>query len=352
MDINDDMIRRFFDQRCNEEEARLVTGWLKEHPHLADQYYRETDWINETGEQLPASTWDAMWQEVRRRIRRRYLITRMAYGLTACICIMLLYIRLAGTTGHSQEPKTYAQSQVPPDSLILRNEGDTACQQLLTDGTIVSLLPHSTVSLSRTQWNTARAVAVDGEAVFHVAANQERPFIVYCDNFSIQALGTVFGVRKQHSDQEIRVRLYEGKVVVKPVMRNRKKVLRTFTRYLLPGQELVVSLSTYVPVQQYFLQAQQGSNFVKDRQQNKTPHIRPTGWYEFTSQPLEDVFTTLEILYGVQIHYNKATLEKLFFIGRFEPDESIEDVLGTIALLNNLKVTKRSDNNFYVTAKG
>lgn len=350
MDINDDMIRRFFDQACDEAEARAVADWLKAHPHVADQYYKESDWCSETGEQLPAAGWDAMWKAVTDKIRRRYIITRVAYGLAICLCITAVYIGLSDHSGPVAEVQ-YAQMQQVTDSFVCSNDSDSSLQYTLDDGTLVRLQPHSLLRLSHRQWRTVREVLVEGEAVFHVAGEQGRPFIVYCDNLSVQALGTIFSVKKHHGDRDVKVRLYEGKVVVKPVARD-GQLLPHFTRYLQPGQELVIPLNTYRPMQQYFLQGQKGTDLISNRKKNSTPDIRPTGWYEFTSQPLADVFTTLEILHGVHIHYNKSTLENLFFIGRFEPDESIEDVLGTIALLNNLSVTKRSDNNYYVKAKG
>ena len=352
MHINEDMVRRFFDRQCNEEEARIVADWLKDHPEAAEQYYNESDWADETGGQTPTPGWDEMWDGLRKRIRRRLVITRVAYALTACTCMLLLCIWISKPAKTPASQLAQAQPQSVADSIELRNDSDTSVQQVLPDGTTISLLPQSTVRFSHKRWKRSREVLVNGEVVFNVARDQERPFLAYCDKLSIQALGTVFSVRKREGDKDLKVRLYEGKVVVRPVKRNGKDVIPVFTNYLLPGQELIIPLNTYVPRKHYFLQGENGENFIESKQKNKTPGIRPTGWYEFTSQPLGDVFTTLEILYGVEIHYNKATLENLFFIGRFGPGDSIEDVLGTIALLNDLTVTKRSDNKYYVTKKG
>ncbi|MBW8684673.1 FecR family protein [Chitinophaga rhizophila] len=345
------MIRRFFDRSCNEEEATLVARWLKDHPEVADQYYKESDWIHETGEQLPAAGWDAIWRQVIKTIRRRNLLNGMAYSLSAALCILLCYIFMFRTSEQPVRPMAVKQPVVATDSLHWRNDSDTAVQHIFADGTVVQLMPHSYVKISQQEWKKTRAVYMKGAAVFHVAPDQERPFVTYCNSLSVQALGTVFSI-KQGSDDYVSVRLYEGKVMVKSVADHTRKTKAQFTSYLKPGQELILPLNTLMPRRQYFLQGQRGTAFVKKRTVHKTPVIQPTGWFEFTSQPLTDVFTTLEVLYGVQIHYNKATLEKLFFIGRFEPDESIEDILGTIALLNNLKVTKRSDNNYYVNRKG
>lgn len=352
MDINDDMVRRFFDRNCTAEEAGIVAAWLKQHPHAAEKYYKESDWNEETGEQIAATGWDDTWHQLRTRIRRGYIIRRMTYSLTACVALLLLFVWIKQPAHTPGLQLAALQSALNNDSAELKNDSDTSLQHRMPDGTIVSLLPHSLIRFSNAQWKTVREIQVYGEVVFKVAADQERPFIAYCDNLSIQAIGTIFSVRKHDNDIAVKVRLYEGKVLVQPVARNKAVITPVFARYLLPGQELIVPLNTYTPRQQNFLQGEKKGIFVKRKQQNNTSGIKPNGWYEFTSQPLEDVFTTLGVLYGVNIHYNKSTLENLYFIGRFEPTDAIEDVLGTIALLNNLKVIKRSDNNFYVTKKG
>ncbi len=352
MHINDDMVRRFFDRQCNEEEARFVAEWLKDHPDIAEPYYKESDWEDEKGEQTPTSGWDTIWNALMRRIKRNRAIKRILYGLTIFTCVFLLCIWMPTLNKPPSGQLAHTPAGMVTDSFVLGNNGDTALLYTLPDGSEASLSPDSKISFSRRQWQRSRQITMDGEVVFKVARDQARPFIVYCENLSIQALGTVFSVRKLPRDKDLKVRLYEGKIVVKPVMRNGKDVIHPFTNYLLPGQELIIPLSTYVPRQHNFLQSKDGKFFAAIKVKNKTPGIKPAGWFEFTSQPLGDVFTTLEILYGVEIYYNKATLENLFFIGRFGPEDSIEDVLGTIALLNNLTVTKRSDNKYYVTKKG
>ncbi|KAA2239843.1 DUF4974 domain-containing protein [Chitinophaga agrisoli] len=348
MHIDDELVRKFFGRECNEEEAKLVADWLKQHPHEAERYYKESDWINEPGAELPREGWDVMWNELSRSTSKKTPVLHWGSSIAAAVCLLLgsLWFFLPG-----KKPDHQLAARLPADSVIIRNDSDTSIDRTLSDGTIVKLLPHSVIRLSLPQWDTARQVQVEGEIVFHVAQDPKRPFIAYCNNLSVQALGTVFSVKEQRTAKQVNVRLYEGKVVVRPVRGKGEHRTRDFDSFLLPGQELTISPAYDAPQVTWFLQGQHKQVVVGKKRKGEMLTVQPTGWYEFTNQPLADVFTTLEVLYGVHIHYHKTTLEKLFFIGRFGPGDSIDYVLNTIALLNDLEITTGSDNHYYVAKK-
>jgi len=84
---------------------------------------------------------------------------------------------------------------------------------MLTDGTIVNLEPETTlrVNLGKHQ----RSIALtQGRALFHVAKDSARPFIVHAGSTSVRALGTIFGVEQKK--QNIIVTVSEGKVAIAP----------------------------------------------------------------------------------------------------------------------------------------
>ncbi|MFC4347356.1 FecR family protein [Kordiimonas lipolytica] len=84
----------------------------------------------------------------------------------------------------------------------------------LTDGSIVELGAGSSVSVTYSEED--RSLTLDqGEAVFTVAKNPKRPFIVRAGQGSVTAIGTVFNVRK--SDTNVEVRVLEGTVAVRPI---------------------------------------------------------------------------------------------------------------------------------------
>ena len=66
----------------------------------------------------------------------------------------------------------------------------------------------------------------------------------------------------------------------------------------------------------------------------------------FNNQPLAQVFKQLEEMYGVEIVYAEAAIEKMYFIGKFSKNDSVSNILKQIAALNNLTITKQ--NNDYI----
>jgi transmembrane sensor len=82
---------------------------------------------------------------------------------------------------------------------------------ILRDGSSVELNSRTRVKVDFNE--TRRSVElIDGQALFHVAKNPHRPFIVRAGNREIVAIGTAFDVRVDAS--YLRVTLIEGKVAV------------------------------------------------------------------------------------------------------------------------------------------
>lgn len=84
----------------------------------------------------------------------------------------------------------------------------------LADGSIVELGAASSISVAYSEGERAITLG-EGEAVFTVAKNPNRPFVVRAGQGSVTAIGTVFNVRKSASNVEVRV--LEGTVAVRPV---------------------------------------------------------------------------------------------------------------------------------------
>jgi len=103
----------------------------------------------------------------------------------------------------------------------------------LTDGTLVSL--DSDTAMIVTFGRTGRNVKLSrGQALFEVAKDKSRPFVVRSGTSSVTALGTVFDVNV--SPAAVRVVLVEGSVAV-----HAKVGVRSPAVILTPGQELVAS---------------------------------------------------------------------------------------------------------------
>jgi len=81
----------------------------------------------------------------------------------------------------------------------------------LTDGSVVEVDPESRLRLAFEE-HTRRIFLERGRALFKVAKDPQRPFLVEADGATVRAVGTAFGV--EHRKQDIVVTVVEGKVAV------------------------------------------------------------------------------------------------------------------------------------------
>ncbi len=70
----------------------------------------------------------------------------------------------------------------------------------------------------------------------------------------------------------------------------------------------------------------------------------------FKNQPLTRVLSRLSEYYHTPVYFSPAGLEKRKFTGNVQKDQSLEDVLRTIAMLNDLLV-RHQDSCYRVTLK-
>jgi transmembrane sensor len=118
----------------------------------------------------------------------------------------------------------------------------------LQDGSSVELNSRTRIAVAYTQ-ATRTVQLLAGQALFHVAKNPQRPFIVRAADRDITAVGTAFDVRLD--SDSVRVTLIEGKVRVSKdsylepsvgraeSLRSAETSAGTNEIYLMPGQQLV-----------------------------------------------------------------------------------------------------------------
>lgn len=105
----------------------------------------------------------------------------------------------------------------------------------LVDGSTVDLNTNSLVEVDFSP-GARRLNLLRGEAMFHVAKDQDRPFVVQTGREQVTALGTVFMVRRD--DERTLVVLLEGKVKVDQLPDDDKGSGPVPVAQLVPGQQL------------------------------------------------------------------------------------------------------------------
>jgi transmembrane sensor len=96
---------------------------------------------------------------------------------------------------------------------IIQTERGERREMALTDGSVVQVDPETRLRLDY-QPDTRRVILERGRALFHVARNANRPFLVQAHETTVRAVGTAFAV-EQGTDAVV-VTVAEGKVAVLP----------------------------------------------------------------------------------------------------------------------------------------
>lgn len=125
--------------------------------------------------------------------RRR--VWRRVYAIAAAVAVIVVTL-------------TYVA--IAPSNTVVAVAGQMR-RVSLPDGSIVELSPNSRLEVHFT--SPERDVVLSrGDALFRVAKDPARPFIVETEQVRVRAVGTVFGV--QHDDSAVIVTVEEGRVAV------------------------------------------------------------------------------------------------------------------------------------------
>lgn len=158
-----------------------------------------------------------------------------------------------------------------------------------------------------------RVVYVSGEAFFDVVKDKKRPFIVKTDKLDITVLGTKFNVKSYPDEANIETTLAEGLINIEG--NDAKK----FHTQLLPNQQLVLrksdgKLALYENIELKYY----------------------TGWKDgelyFSKASIEDIARKLERTFNVKVYVESKKLRERKFTGKFDKQETIEEILNTIKL--------------------
>lgn len=181
-------------------EEREYRAWLARdarHPAILNALeaaWAELNYPRQTGR--AADLTQAVEQRALRRQRRRRVATAVTVGLAVAACLGLTLLPERIPPALPSSPATVA---LRPD------------RRILGDGSIVELNSAAEVTVAYSE--TRRAVTLSrGTAVFVVAKDPGRPFVVSVGNVEVQAVGTEFAV--SHNLAQVEVLVTEGRVTV------------------------------------------------------------------------------------------------------------------------------------------
>ena len=201
----------------------------------------------------------------------------------------------------------------------------------LADGTVVAVNAGSTLIYPKEFSSKTRTVFLSGEANFDVAKNPEKPFIVKTKYIDVRALGTKFCVQSYPNAGITKATLVEGSIKVDMESGNNKPYI------LKPNNQLIYS---------------QGDDKVTvvDVDAGKLASWED-GYLIFQGATFDEIAQTLERKYNVVINYDGKKLNKQSYYVKFNPDESIDEVMDVLTLLINKSSYKINNSSIYFYIK-
>lgn len=91
------------------------------------------------------------------------------------------------------------------DTLVAHHATHAIEKLMLADGTLIWLKPGSTLTYPETFQTDRRQVTLQGEALFEVARDEKRPFMIESGDIVTRVLGTSFNIRQHNGQTEVYV---------------------------------------------------------------------------------------------------------------------------------------------------
>ena len=204
--------------------------------------------------------------------------------------------------------------------------GQNESSYILPDNTSVNFNSESSLSYTKHFAESDRSVDFEGVAYFDVAKNEALPFVLHCHNLDVEVLGTSFLLNAEKNSERCTLDLYTGKV--KMTAFDKKGNILSVVE-INPGERGVWDATANE------LKAMSYSEVKEDELLNE--HV-----LVFNNEKLSKIVEALEYIYKVEIDLGESCASKKL-TARFSDDESIDEVLETIALVSEVTITKEGE---------
>ncbi len=220
-DLDPDILDRYLAGRSRPGEAEAVARWLE----VDDRRAALLDELRTRLRDAPAFDTEAMLVRVTTRIdraeRRAATLTPLR-GLAgigarqwprrlAAAAAVLLAVGGSVLTWRAYQARGATSAQSAP-IIVASARGERRVVRL-GDGSEVTLAPASRLIVSPTYGHEQRTVSLEGEAMFTVRHDADRPFRVRTAKAVIEDLGTEFGVRAYPTEADQQVVVASGSVL-------------------------------------------------------------------------------------------------------------------------------------------
>ena len=330
--IDEELVIRYVVGETDGEESAQVEAWIdqsKVNRQSYEQLLKLWSTADPPGKVTPASVdVDTAWKKLRSRIyqyeeiQHKYKVKRRSLSFYVVRAAAIIILGMIVYT-------TFNYLFQRPDIIQISSNDTTISNNLLPDGTVISLNQQTAIEYQENFTEDERKVKLNGEAYFDVQPDAARPFIVEANEAIITVLGTSFNVKALPSEAAVEVLVAEGSVELANPDRTQATILQIGEKGLFLKETNEVKKETEFDAEALFWL-------------NKTLLFRDT--------KLSMVFNTLQRLYDVKISVDNDATLNCKLTAKFS-NETIENIIDHISTIFNLQITK-DGNNFLVRGNG
>ena len=287
-------------------------SWLKENPDKKELVNQaagivkavapEIIPLNEKEKQLAVSTIISKLDEHVSQNVQRSAIRFPAYWLNAAAVIVLLAgLSWIVWTRNQHRQVDYIQLVADAAEPLIEkvNTSNKPLLISLHDGSKVILSPNGRISFPATS-TLKREVYLSGEAFFDISKDPSKPFFVYANEVVTKVLGTSFRVRSYAAEKEVSVSVKTGKVSVytrQDTDAMQKQASSELSGIVIaPNQQIVVTRESVKMTKSLVHSPEIVTKSIANYN------------FEFDDAPASEVFATLRQAYGIEIIYDKDSM--------------------------------------------
>ena len=324
--LNEDIIIRYLENRCSEEDFVLINEWMKESDENAGELFRMEE-IYQLGkfpfeeENLVVRAERRLGRRLKRENQKKQEVFKLRSVLRYAAAIVGVMVLAAGLAYWFRNKA---------ELVVASAAHGQVREMLLPDGTKVWLNQSSVLKYPRAFEGKERHVYLDGEAYFEVARNHEKPFMVKSPAMDVRVLGTSFNIKCRPDNSFAETTLIEGEVEVKD-----KSDKGRIT--LLPGQKAVLNRVT-------------GRMQVK-QVDPKMEIVWHNDLIPFEKSSIFQIAAALERFYGVKIILSPDVDSTNTYSGVLKKKDNIESVLNSLRNSIPFNYKKVDDNNIFISSE-
>lgn len=331
----EELIIKYLSQNIEVDELLELKKWVDKSPENKTLFFQLKEVSDiASSDSLSEQEMDASWERMLKCIEsntdtqpvskpqtKRIAIWRSALKYSA---IVALFITGWGVIKYVENYWKSLQgiSEVQFNEIVVK-KGGRGSSITLSDGTKVKLNAYTTFKYPSSFDKTERSVFLDGEAMFEVIKNDDKPFVINLKDKKIKVLGTTFNIESYSDDEQSFITLVSGSILLETSKRDHDKSTIDST-FLKPQQQAIVNNKTGEVVLRN-IDTSFSESWIHEE-------------YKFKDETLFTIANRLEKYYNIKIHLENRAMEEMKFTGTFSLNQGIQEILQLIDYKNNFKI--------------